>query len=109
MTAITQNKFKQICRQHVDRCRALLLHKIKGYTYYNAKWLSPFRSAAALQSYTSGYALVGIPAKHMAYFYGMCFFENVVLRPEKWDEKITDSINYQALLRAIVKDVVSCG
>ena len=109
VTSITQNKFKQICGQHVDRCRALLLHKIKGYTHYNAKWLLSFRGAAAVQSYTLGYALVGIPAKHMFYLYGMCFFKNVVLRPEKWDEKITDSINYLMLLQAIVKDVTPCG
>ena len=45
----------------------------------------------------------------MVYLYGMCFFKNVVLRPEKWDEKITDSINYLMLLQAIVKDVTPCG
>lgn len=43
-------------------------------------------------------------AKHIVSLYDMCFADNAVFRPEEWDEKITDSINYLVLLRAIVKE-----
>ena len=33
----------------------------------------------------------------------MCFAEEVVYPMDTWDEKITDSLNYLFLLKAIVK------
>ena len=101
---ITQNEFKQVFEQQVDRCRVLLMRKTKEYTGDNADRLSAFKAAAALQSCTPERALAGMLAKHIVSLYDMCFAENAVFRPEEWDEKITDSINYLVLLRAIVKE-----
>lgn len=101
---ITQNEFKQVFEQQVDRCRVLLTRKTKEYTGDNADRLSAFKAAAALQSCTPERALAGMLAKHIVSLYDMCFADNAVFRPEEWDEKITDSINYLVLLRAIVKE-----
>lgn len=82
----------------------LLTRKTKEYTGDNADRLSAFKAAAALQSCTPERALAGMLAKHIVSLYDMCYAENTVFRPEEWDEKITDSINYLVLLRAIVKE-----
>lgn len=104
MTTITQNEFKQVFEQQVDRCRVLLIRKTKEYTGDNADHLSAFKAAAALQSCTPERALAGMLAKHIVSLYDLCYAENTVFRLEEWDEKITDSINYLVLLRAIVKE-----
>ena len=61
---ITQNEFKQVFEQQVDRCRVLLTRKTKEYTGDNADRLSAFKAAAALQSCTPERALAGMLAKH---------------------------------------------
>ena len=43
-------------------------------------------------------------AKHIVSLYDMCFAEEVVYPMDTWDEKITDSLNYLFLLKAIVKE-----
>ena len=104
VTSITQNEFKQVFEQQVDHCRVLLTRKTKEYTGDNADRLSAFKAAAVLQSCTPERALAGMLAKHIVSLYDMCYAEKAVFRPEEWDEKITDSINYLVLLRAIVKE-----
>ncbi|MCG5033267.1 hypothetical protein L0P48_06525 [Blautia massiliensis] len=43
-------------------------------------------------------------AKHIVSLYDMCFAENTCFDMSTWDEKITDSLNYLFLLKAIVKE-----
>ena len=43
-------------------------------------------------------------AKHIVSLYDMCFAEETVYPMDTWDEKITDSLNYLFLLKAIVKE-----
>ena len=43
-------------------------------------------------------------AKHVVSLYDMCFAERTCYGMETWDEKITDSLNYLFLLKAIVKE-----
>ena len=66
--------------------------------------LGAFKAAAALQHTTPQRALVGMLAKHIVSLYDMCFAEEVVYPMDTWDEKITDSLNYLFLLKAIVKE-----
>ena len=103
VTTITQNEFKQVFEQQVDRCRVLLTRKTKECIGDNADRLSAFKAAAALQSCTPERTLAGMLAKHTVSLYDWCYAENTVFRLEAWDEKITDSINYLVLLRAIVR------
>ena len=66
---ITQNEFKQVFEQQVDRCRVLLTRKTKKYTSDNADRLSAFKAAATLQSCTPERALAGMLAKHTVSLY----------------------------------------
>lgn len=43
-------------------------------------------------------------AKHIVSVYDMCLTGSEHYGADAWDEKITDSINYLILLRAIVKE-----
>ena len=65
VTTITQNEFKHVFEQQVDRCRVLLTRKTKEYTGDNADRLSAFKAAAALQNCTSERALSGMLAKRL--------------------------------------------
>ena len=43
-------------------------------------------------------------AKHIVSLYDMCFDDSADYGMSTWDEKITDSLNYLFLLKAIVKE-----
>ena len=60
--------------------------------------------AAALQHTTPERALAGMLAKHIVSLYDMCFADGMSFDAGTWDEKITDSLNYLFLLKAIVKE-----
>ena len=49
-------------------------------------------------------ALAGMLAKHIVSLYDMCFADGMSFDAGTWDEKITDSLNYLFLLKAIVKE-----
>lgn len=66
--------------------------------------LGAFKAAAALQHCSPERALAGMLAKHIVSLYDMCFAENTCFDMSTWDEKITDSLNYLFLLKAIVKE-----
>ena len=63
-----------------------------------------FKAAAALQHTTPERALAGMLAKHIVSLYDMCFADGMSFDAGTWDEKITDSLNYLFLLKAIVKE-----
>lgn len=48
--------------------------------------------------------LAGMLAKHIVSLYDMCFADGMSFDAGTWDEKITDSLNYLFLLKAIVKE-----
>ena len=58
----------------------------------------------ALQHCTPEQALAGMLAKHIVSLYDMCFDVGTHYDISTWDEKITDSLNYLFLLKAIVKE-----
>ena len=66
--------------------------------------LGAFKAAAALQHTTPERALAGMLAKHIVSLYDMCFADGMSFDAGTWDEKITDSLNYLFLLKAIVKE-----
>ena len=43
-------------------------------------------------------------AKHIVSLYDMCFDEEAVYPMDTWNEKITDSLNYLVILKAIGKE-----
>ena len=69
----------------------------------NADRLAHFKKAAAIMSTTPKAALLVMITKQFVYVSDMCT-DNRNYPIEKWDEKITDSINYLLILRAIVEE-----
>ena len=94
--------FEKIVRGQLEKCTSLLLTKGKEYSPYADRLLA-FKRAAALQGETPAQALCGMLAKHVVSVYDMCMSGNQ-FSMEKWDEKITDSINYLLLLAAVIRD-----
>lgn len=65
--------------------------------------LAHFKKAAAIMNTTPKAALLGMLSKHIVSVSDMCL-DNKSYPLAKWDEKITDSINYLLILRAIVEE-----
>ncbi len=65
--------------------------------------LAHFKKAAAITGTTPKEALLGMLAKHLVSVSDMCT-DGGTYSLDRWDEKITDSINYLILLRAIVEE-----
>lgn len=85
-------------------CSRVLQQKTKEYTGDDTDRLGAFKAAAALQHTTPERALAGMLAKHIVSLYDMCFSDGVRYGMDTWDEKITDSLNYLFLLKAVVKE-----
>lgn len=94
-------RFNQIIDAQLGACKDILQHKAKEYATEDR--LHNFRVAAGLQGVSAKNALSGMMAKHTVSVYDMCGSEES-FSPELWDEKITDSINYLLLLRALVQE-----
>ena len=75
----------------------------KAKEYATEDRLHNFRVAAVIQRVSAKDALAGMMAKHTVSVYDMCGSEETFSQ-ELWDEKITDSINYLLLLRALVQE-----
>lgn len=97
---MTNSDFDKIINKQIETCKALLEIKGEEYDADSKDRLHSFKVAAVLQSTTPAKALSGMLAKHIVSIYDMC--ENGSDSIEKWTEKISDSINYLLLLKAIV-------
>lgn len=100
MTAVEFND--SVCKQ-LDYCKSLLVRKGAEYAPDSSDRLGSFKVAGALQNVSDKEAACGMLAKHIVSVYEMCrSTEQHSL--EKWTEKITDSINYLLILKAMVDD-----
>ena len=93
--------FNQIFEYQMGKVESTLVKK--GDEYANEDRLHNFRVAAIMQGTSLKQALAGMMAKHTASVYDMCASEEE-FDLDKWDEKITDHINYLFLLAAVVRD-----
>jgi len=98
---MNDNTFKSIIKEQLKRCTDILTHKTMEYATNDR--LHNFKVAAALQLTTPKNALAGMLAKHTVSIYDMCRSNNTY-SIEKWEEKITDHMNYLILLLAIIKE-----
>lgn len=94
--------FTKVVDEQLAKCRALLVVKGKEYDSNTEDRLHSFRVAAEIQHTTPMQALAGMMAKHTVSVYDMCAENSSNLA--KWDEKITDSINYLLLLKSLIQD-----
>lgn len=103
-----QLTFERIVTDQLSRSEALLAGKGHEYaegadTSQNVDRLAHFKKAAALQDQTPAQAAFGMLAKHLVSVADMVGTRGSYPL-EKWDEKISDSINYLLILRAIVEE-----
>ena len=104
---MTQKEFQAVFREQVRQCEGLLIQKAKEYTGDNPDRLSAFKAAAAaaaIQDSPPQRALAGMMAKHIISIYDMCFSDRKTFELAVWEEKITDSLNYLFLLKAVIKE-----
>lgn len=100
---MNQTNFEKAVTEQIQRSLDLLVKKGQEYAGEHADRLLAFKVAGALEGKTPIQALAGMMAKHTVSIYDMCEkpMEHSI---EKWDEKITDHINYLLLLRAIIAE-----
>ena len=101
-----EEKLKIIMEKQFERCRIVMLGKSVEYTEGSDDKLEHFRAAAALMGVTPEAALMGMMSKHLVSVADMCMDQrgSEAYSMDRWEEKITDSINYLLLLRAIVDE-----
>ena len=99
---MTVNQFDRIVNEQINRCGDLLEYKGKEYAP-GADRLAAFKKAAALQNCTQLEAALGMLAKHLVSVTDMIqSHEHYTI--SRWDEKITDTINYLLIMRAIIEE-----
>lgn len=99
------DEFARSMNDQIQRCSDVL--QVKGSEYADdSDRLSNFKKAAALQNSTPQRALYGMLAKHLVSVADLCQMEGIDIPEGVWTEKITDSLNYLFLLRAIIDEVV---
>lgn len=105
MSIMSNNTFTDIIAKQMDLCGNLLISKGEEYAP-DVDRLAAFRKAAALQQCSMAQAAFGMLAKHLVSVADM-----VTVPAEysicRWEEKLSDSINYLLILRAIIQEEVS--
>lgn len=95
--------FIDVVQQTLSHCTDLLISKGIEYNTVDDR-LASFKQAAALERTTPQRALFGMMAKHLISVQNMCDTEITDYSEERWQEKISDSINYLILLSGLVKE-----
>ena len=101
---MTTTEMNMIIDGQLDICKSLLIDKGKEYAFDEIDRLQAFKTAATIQDTTPMKALAGMMAKHTISVYDM--IEHGVSDPLKWEEKITDHINYLLLLKCLNMDEI---
>lgn len=96
------DRFNKVVQDQLEYSASLLVTKGNEYVKGSDR-LAAFKKAGALQNETPEQALLGMLAKHLVSISDMCV-ANAGEPLERWVEKITDSINYLILLRALVEE-----
>lgn len=95
-------QFNEIITHQIKLCEDMLVKKNEEYSSDKDR-LHQFKMAAELGNTTPANALAGMMIKHTISVYDMCYgTEKESYSKAKWEEKITDHINYLLLLKAVV-------
>ena len=95
------DQFNEITQAQIEYCLAVLAAKGKEYSLSDDRF-DHFKESAAEQETTPAQALWGMLSKHLSSLAGMC--RGGRYPEETWVEKITDSVNYLLLLRALIQE-----
>ena len=106
---MTQEQFDTVVTDQLQHCMELLTAKGREYTQdmetvHEMDHLSHFKKAAALMGQSPEQALMGMLSKHLVSISDMCSEKYYYFPKEMWQEKITDSINYLLILRAMIEE-----
>jgi hypothetical protein len=99
---MTYQDFNNLVEEQFGICRAILEAKGKEYAPDTADRLSAFKHAAHLLHRSPVQALAGQMSKHTISIFELAELNNK--DKELWLEKITDSMNYLLLLKALIHD-----
>lgn len=97
---MTNQEFNDIVAKQLEYCTSLMCQKGVEYDSSTEDRLRSFKVAAELQGVSSKQALAGMMCKHTVSIYDMC--KDGEYSIAKWEEKITDHINYLLLLKALI-------
>lgn len=102
------NEFNDVVIRQMECCKSMLVTKGNEYApdameNVEIDRLAHFKKAATLMRTTPKIALMGMLVKHYISIMDMSM-DDKDYPVEQWDEKITDSINYLLILRAIVEE-----
>lgn len=94
--------FNKLVEEQFGICRAILETKGKEYAPDTSDRLSAFKTASSVLQKTPLQALTGQMSKHTISLYELAELD--CKDKELWLEKITDSINYLLLMKALIHD-----
>lgn len=100
---MTNAEFTKVVDSQLDRCRNVFVSKTAEYDLTPVDRFRTFKVAGELQNLTAKQALCGMMCKHVTSIFDMVE-TNEDYPLEKWDEKITDNINYLLLLRGLIEE-----
>ena len=96
-----QKQFQKVIKEQIELCTNLLGVKGDAYNFLGTDRLASFKKAGAIQSQSPEEALRGMWAKHLVSVCDMCAHPDDFAM-DVWNEKITDTINYALLLKALL-------
>lgn len=95
--------FENIVCKQFKYCYKLLFEKAKQYNIGTEDRLHAFKVASAFEGISTKQALFGMLSKHLVSLSDMIRKDSI--QPlDVWNEKISDSINYLLLLKAIIEE-----
>lgn len=98
---MNSKEFARIFERQVQACEKVLFAKAGEYATDDDR-LHNFTAAAPFVGETPQQVLGGYMLKHTMSIYDMIGEDHDVADLERWDEKITDHINYLILLKALI-------
>ena len=102
---MTNKEFEKIAKEQIEFSLNLLCSKGEEYSESgsldNSDRLSHFKRAAVIMNSTPKAALWSMLTKHLISLSDMCT-NGTKYDKDRWTEKITDSMNYLLLLKALI-------
>ena len=101
---MTTLAFNEIIKEQLQRCEDVLVIKGSEYAIGDDRLIA-FKKAGALQGQTMLQAALGMLAKHLVSVVDMIQDLNPGrFGMDRWNEKLTDAINYLLIMRAIIEE-----
>lgn len=98
-------EFDKYINEQIQKCLDILISKGKEYDNDPSDRLQDFKQAGKLQNTNQVKALFGMLSKQLVSLGNFCTQGDVIDYPiQKWEERITDSINYLLILSAMLKE-----